>query len=57
MAKIHMKQNIYFLINEHESIGLKHCNHPKAFIEYSNDMQDVESIEILRITFQKRKEV
>ena len=30
-----------FLINKTESTGLKHFNDPKAFIEYSNDMQDV----------------
>ena len=30
-----------FLINKRESIGLKHFDDPKAFIEYSNDMQDV----------------
>ena len=30
-----------FLINKRESIGLKHSNDPKTFIEYSNDMQDV----------------
>ena len=30
-----------FLINKRESKGLKHFNDPKAFIEYSNDMQDV----------------
>ena len=30
-----------FLINRRDSIGLKHFNEPKAFIEYSNDMQDV----------------
>ena len=30
-----------FLINKIESTGLKHFNDPKAFIEYSNDMQDV----------------
>ena len=29
------------LINKRESIGLKHLNDPKAFIEYSNDMQDI----------------
>ena len=29
-----------FLINKRESIGLKHFNDPKAFIDYSNDMQD-----------------
>ena len=29
------------LINERESTGLKHVNDSKAFIEYSNDMNDV----------------
>ena len=29
-----------FLINKRESTGLRHFNDPKAFIEYSNDMQD-----------------
>ena len=29
-----------FLISKCEKVGLKHCNDPKAFIEYSNDMQD-----------------
>ena len=30
-----------FLINKRESTGLKYFNDPKAFTEYSNDMQDV----------------
>ena len=30
-----------FLINKRESTGLEHFNDPKAFIEYSNDMQNV----------------
>ena len=30
-----------FLINKRESTGLDHFNDPNAFIEYSNDMQDV----------------
>ena len=30
-----------FLINKRESIELKQFNDPKAFIEYSNDIQDV----------------
>ena len=30
-----------FLINKREKIGLKHCNNAKAFIKYSNHMQDV----------------
>ena len=29
------------LINKRESVGLEYNNNPKAFIEYSNDMQDV----------------
>ena len=29
------------LIDKRESIRLKHFNNPKAFIEYSNDMQDI----------------
>ena len=30
-----------FLINKSESTGLKHFNDPKAFIQYSNNIQDV----------------
>ena len=30
-----------FLINKRESTGLRHFNDPKAFVEYSHDMQDV----------------
>ena len=30
-----------FLINKRESIGVKHFHDPSAFIEYSNDMQDI----------------
>ena len=30
-----------YLINKHEKVGLNHFNNPKAFMEYSNDMQDV----------------
>ena len=30
-----------YLINKREKVGLKHCDDPKAFIEDSNDMQDV----------------
>ena len=35
------KKKNQFLIKERESTELKHFNDPKAFIEYSNDMQDV----------------
>ena len=31
------------LIKKRESSGLKHFDDPKAFIKYSNDMQDVEN--------------
>ena len=31
----------HFLINKQESTGLKHLNDSKAFIEYSNDMDDI----------------
>ena len=30
-----------YLINKSEKVGLKHCDDPKHFLEYSNDMQDV----------------
>ena len=29
-----------YLINKREKVGLDHFDNPKAFIEYSNDMQD-----------------
>ena len=36
-----------FLINKREKTGLKHFNDFKAFIEYSNDMNDIyENIEV-----------
>ena len=40
MQKIHMKKYQY-LINKCEKVGLDHFNDPRAFKEYSNDMQDV----------------
>ena len=40
-AKDPYEAKYQFLINERKSIGLKYFNNPKAFIEYSNDMQDV----------------
>ena len=30
-----------FLIKRCEGVGLKHCNDPKAFIQYSNDMNGI----------------
>ena len=41
MQKICMKVKYQYLINKIESVGLNHLNDPKAFIEYSNDMQDI----------------
>ena len=38
-AKNTYEEKCQFLINKRESTGLKHFNDPKAFIEYSNDMQ------------------
>ena len=29
------------LINKREGVGINHINDPKAFIEYSNNMHDV----------------
>ena len=40
MQKIDIKK-YQFLINKRESTGLQYFNDPKAFIEYSNDMQDI----------------
>ena len=40
-AKDPYEAKYQFLINKKESTGLKHFNDPKAFIEYSNDMQDI----------------
>ena len=40
-AKVPYEAKYQFLINKREGICLKEFNDPKAFIEYSNDMQDV----------------
>ena len=40
-AKDPYEDKYQFLISKRESIGLKHFNDSKAFIEYSNDMYDV----------------
>ena len=39
-AKDQYEDKYQLLINKRESIGLKHFNDPKAFIEYSNDMHN-----------------
>ena len=38
-AKDPYEAKYQFLINKRESTGLKHCNDPKAFIEYLKDIQ------------------
>ena len=40
-AKDPYEPKYQYLINIHEKVGLKRYNDLKAFIEYSNDMQDV----------------
>ena len=40
-AKDPYEAKYQFLINKTEGTMLKHFNDPKAFIEYSNDTQDV----------------
>ena len=40
-AKDPYEDKYQYLINKRESVGLKHFNDPKAFIEYLNDMHDV----------------
>ena len=40
-AKDPYEQKYQYLINKREKVGLNHLNDPKAFMEYSNDMQDV----------------
>ena len=41
MQRIPMKKKNQYLINKLEKVGLNHFNDPKAFMEYSNDMQNV----------------
>ena len=40
-AKDPYEAKYQYLIKIHKKEGLEHFNDPKAFIEYSNDMQDV----------------
>ena len=40
-AKDPYEKKYQYLINKREEVGLDHFNHPKTFIEYSNDMRDV----------------
>ena len=40
-AKDPYEAKYQYLVNKREKVGLKHYNDSKAFIEYSNDLQDV----------------
>ena len=40
-AKDPYEKKYQYLINKREKVGLDHFNDHKAFMEYSNDMQDV----------------
>ena len=40
-AKDPYESKYQYLINKRESVGINHFNDPKAFIGYSNNMQDV----------------
>ena len=40
-AKDPCEDKYRYLINKRECVGVSHLNDPKAFIEYSNDMDDV----------------
>ena len=40
-AKDPYEAKYQYLINKRKKVGLDHFEHPKAFMEYSNDMQDV----------------
>ena len=40
-AKNPYEKKYQYLINKSEKVGINHFNDPKAFMEYSNDMQDV----------------
>ena len=40
-AKDPYETKYQYLINKREKVGLNHFNDPKAFMEFSNDMQDV----------------
>ena len=43
-AKDQYEPKYQYLINKREKVGLDHFNDPKAFMEYSNDMEDVYKI-------------
>ena len=55
-AKDQYEAKYQFLISKRKSTEFKHFNDPKAFIEYSNDMQDVYKI-IDEYNFGKKRKI
>ena len=43
-AKDPYEAKYQYLINKREKVGLDHFKDPKAFMEYSNDMEDIYSV-------------
>ena len=46
-----------FLINKRESTGLNYFNDPKAFIKYSNNMQDLYKRELQQIALNHSSDI
>ena len=46
-----------FLINKRESTGLNYFNDPKAFIKYSNNMQDLNKRELQQIALNHSSDI
>ena len=46
-----------FLINKRESTGLNYFNDPKAFIKYSNNMQDLNKRELQQISLNHSSDI
>ena len=46
-----------FLINKRESTGLNYFNDPKAFIKYSNNMQDLNKGELQQIALNHSSDI
>ena len=46
-AKDSYEKKYQYLVKKREKVGLNHFNDPKAFMEYSNDMQDYNPIKLL----------
>ena len=56
-AKDPYKEKYKFLINKRESTGLNYFNDPKAFIKYSNNMQDLNKRELQQIALNHSSDI